>query len=59
MARARRVKARLDNGANKPPHWQHGNALEREPDDWWDELCMKHETENHWKKEEKKKNKKK
>ena len=52
---AQNRQKRADTSANYVPTLKAGNPLKTSPDDWWDDLCAKHNAKNHWKKEEKKK----
>jgi len=45
----------VDVSANYTPTLKTKNPVKQPKDDWWDELCAKYNTKNHWRKEEKKK----
>ena len=43
------------SSANYVPSLKGANPLKKSDDnDWWSEMCKKHNTKNHWKKEKKK-----
>ena len=45
----------VDSSANYVPSLKGANPIKKSnDDDWWSEMCKKHNAKNHWKKEKKK-----
>ena len=44
----------VNTSANYIPTLKNRNPVKSSDEDWWSEMCKKHKTKNHWKKEKKK-----
>ena len=46
----------VNTSANYVPTLKNKNPIKSSDEDWWNEMCKKHKTKNHWKKEKKETN---